>query len=65
MLVKVQDLKVGQKFRSVGSRMPFETVHSVSEFETGVMVFLESEVDNPFISSSFASYSLNTLLEVQ
>ena len=60
MQVKVQDLKVGQSI-VVFNRI--EVVHAVVEYETGVMVYYESQKDNPFLSSRFGSYALNTLIQ--
>jgi hypothetical protein len=59
MMVKVQDLKEGQTFRCSNG---WETVSRVDEYESGVMVWLVSS--SPFISSNFASYSLDTLVQV-
>lgn len=64
MKVKAQDLKVGQWFKVFDFSTKFEQVASVQQYKTGVMVFLASQVDNPFISSQFASYSLDHEIEV-
>jgi hypothetical protein len=61
MMIKARDLKVGQLIK-VGPK--WETVFEIDEFETGVMVFYASQVVNPFISSTYGSYGLNTLVEV-
>jgi len=61
MMIKARDLKVGQLIK-VGPK--WETVFKIHEFETGVMVFYASQVGNPFISSTYGSYGLNTLVEV-
>lgn len=60
MQVKVQDLKVGQ---SIVVFNTIEVVHAVVEYETGVMVYYESQKDSPFLSSRFGSYALNTLIQ--
>lgn len=60
MQVKVQDLKVGQSIIVFNT---IEVVHAVVEYETGVMVYYESQKDNPFLSSRFGSYALNTLIQ--
>ena len=60
MQVKVQDLKVGQSI-VVFNRI--EVVHDVMEFETGVMVFYASQKDNPFLSSRYGSYALDTMVQ--
>jgi monoamine oxidase len=61
MMIKACELQVGQWVK-VGSK--WETVSSLSKFETGVMVFYGSQVGNPFISSTYGSYCLDTLVEV-
>ena len=64
MKIKAQNLKVGQWFKEFDFSTKFEQVASVQEFETGVMVFLASQINNPFVSSQFASYSLDHEVEV-
>lgn len=61
MMIKARDLRVGQWIK-VGQK--WETVSEVQEFEAGVMVFYASQVGNPFVSSTYGSYGLNTLVEV-
>lgn len=62
MFIKAKDLKVGQTFRYPG--FPWETVAEIQEFESGVMVYLAGQESNPFVSSTFASFGLNTLVQV-
>lgn len=61
MKVMAKDLKVGQVIAIYGGT---ETVIDVLEFEMGVMVYFDSQKDNPFISSRFASWRLDHELEV-
>lgn len=61
MLIKARDLKVGQMIK-VGPK--WETISEIQEFESGVMVFYASQVGNPFVSSTYGSYGLDTLVEV-
>ena len=61
MMIKARDLRVGQWIK-VGQK--WETVSEVQEFEAGVMVFYASQVGNPFVSSTYGSYGLNTLVEI-
>lgn len=60
MQVKVQDLKVGQ---SIVVFNTIEVVHAVVEYETGVMVFYASQKDNPFLSSRYGSYAIDTMVQ--
>jgi len=41
-----------------------ETVTGITPFEGGVMLFLDSEVGNPFVSSTFASFNNDAEIEV-
>ena len=61
MMIKAQDLKVGQKINVFNT---VETISSISDYGAGVMVYFESQKDNPFVSSQYASYSISTLVEV-
>lgn len=61
MMVKSQDLKVGQTIKVFNT---VETISSISDYGSGVMVYFESQKDNPFVSSQYASYSISTLVEV-
>lgn len=63
MKITVKDLKVGQQFRSAtGFNPPVYTVHDVAVNGNTVVVIVNP--DNPFVSSSFASYNINTIVEV-
>lgn len=61
MMIKARDLKVGQWIKVFRK---WETISEIQEYETGVMVFYASQVDNPFLSSRYGSYNFNTLVEV-
>ena len=61
MMIKAQSLKVGQTISVLGTP---ETISSIEDYGSGVMVYFESAKDNPFVSSNFASYSISTLVEV-
>lgn len=62
MMIKARDLKVGQWIKTSPSH--WETVSQIHEYETGVMVYYASQVGNPFVSSTYGSYGLDTLVEV-
>lgn len=61
MLVKARELKVGQWIKC-GSG--WEAISAIQEYPSGVMIFYTSQVGNPFVASTFGSYSLDTLVEV-
>jgi hypothetical protein len=70
MLVKAGKLKVGDKLRGLGGQV--EVISRIEpylrlptdQYPGGVMVFFESQKNNPFVSSQYASYNLSTLVEV-
>ena len=61
MLIKAQDLKVGQSIVMYGRAEEISEV----QIEAGVVIAtLASQQNNPFISSRFASYSVDSVIEV-
>ncbi len=61
MLVKARELKVGQWIKC---GPVWETISAIQEYPGGRMVFYTSQVGNPFVASTFGSYNLDTLVEV-
>jgi hypothetical protein len=61
MFIKAGKLKVGDSIKVLGGS---EVISKIENYPGSVMVFFESQADNPFISSQYASYNLSTYVEV-
>lgn len=60
-MTKASEVRIGDRIVLHGVT---DTVIGVTRFEGGVMLFLGSEVGNPFVSSTFASFSNTAEIEV-
>lgn len=60
-MTKASEVRIGDRIVIHGVT---DTVVGVNRFEGGVMLFLGSEVGNPFVSSTFASFRNDALVQV-
>lgn len=59
--MQASEVRIGDQIRLYGV---VDTVMGVTRYDGGVMLSLGSEVSNPFVSSSFASFREDAEIEV-
>ncbi len=59
--MRASEVRIGDQIRLYGV---VDTVMGVTRYDGGVMLFLGSEVNNPFVSSTYASFREDAEIEV-